>query len=58
MEYDTGRYTCTHSTYQDPIYVSVNVTVFKPGNFAFYFIGKTEFNAKLSCMYLIRKCGF
>uniref|UniRef100_K1Q2C9 Uncharacterized protein n=1 Tax=Magallana gigas TaxID=29159 RepID=K1Q2C9_MAGGI len=30
MEYDTGRYTCTHSTYQDPIYVSVNVTVFKP----------------------------
>ncbi|XP_052697868.1 adhesion G protein-coupled receptor B1-like isoform X2 [Crassostrea angulata] len=30
MEDDTGRYTCTHSSYQDPMYVSVNVTVFKP----------------------------
>nr|XP_034326973.1 uncharacterized protein LOC105329357 isoform X6 [Crassostrea gigas] len=29
-EDDTGRYTCTHSSYQDPIFVSVYVTVFKP----------------------------
>uniref|UniRef100_K1RAR9 G-protein coupled receptors family 2 profile 1 domain-containing protein n=1 Tax=Magallana gigas TaxID=29159 RepID=K1RAR9_MAGGI len=30
MEDDTGRYTCKHSNYQDPIYVSVYVTVFQP----------------------------
>lgn len=28
---DSGRYTCLHTGYPDPVFVSVNITVIQPG---------------------------
>lgn len=29
---DSGRYTCLHTGYPDPVFVSINIAVIQPGN--------------------------
>ena len=37
-EEDSGRYTCIHTGYPDPVFALVNVAVFQPGKSSHFWI--------------------